>query len=144
VAAYTRRRFTNLLQAGAAMAAAGFRPHCLEGMSPTADTGPEFNSGHFARLIGSEFRVASHFGDHLSLILIGVEDLPLRRPDATASSRKVDCALLRFSLGGAGGGAGGGSGLSEGIYRLVHERCGDYDLYVSPGKPGCYLTYLCR
>ena len=140
---YTRRRFANLLQAGTAMAVAGFRPRCPGAMihsddatTPVADTGAVYSSQHFSPLIGSEFRVASLSGRQVSLTLIAVEGMPRRRPVAVASLRRVDCALLRFSAGG--------SDLSEGIHRLVHEQFGDYDLYLSPGKSGRYLAYLCR
>jgi hypothetical protein len=109
------------------MAVAGFRPPCLDAMTPSG-------SRHFEPLIGSEFRVASHAGGRFSLTLIAVEEMSGRRPAALASAGRVDCALLRFSAGGFA--------LAEGTYRLVHERYGDYELYLNAGKPGRYLAYL--
>jgi hypothetical protein len=134
VAAYTRRHFVNFLQTGAATAVAGFRPVGVEAAVASGESVPRFSRRHFEPLIGSEFRVASD-GGRFSLTLIAVEDMS-GRPNAIACARKVDCALLRFTAGG--------SVLADGIYRLAHERNGEYDLYLSPGKPGRYLAYLCR
>jgi hypothetical protein len=139
---YTRRHFANLLQAGAAMAATGFRSDAslLAASDAASSDAVGFSSRHFASLVGSEFRVASHTGGHLSLRLIAVEEMPRRRPAALASAAlasapRVDCALLRFSASGLVPG--------EGTCRLAHERYGDYDLYLNAGEPGRYLAYIC-
>lgn len=140
--AYTRRHFAKLLQAGAAMTAVALRPERLaagfrgEGSgvtsSPAGAAGWMLNRQLFDPLTGSEFRVASTV-----LTLLAVESTTRRGGKQPLQRRRtpdVECTTLRF--------AGHGAGLPAGTYRLTHETAGEFELYVSPGRPGRYLAHL--
>ena len=135
---YTRRHFSKMMQAGAALILAGSPALAAAAdalaSGATQDSATRFSGAFFEGLAGSDFQVvnqASRLRLHsVETNIVRAENHPALRYPAP----DVECVTLRFR--------GEGAQLESKSWQLEHPVAGKFELLLVPGRPGRYTASL--